>query len=194
MLVRVDRRSLFEVSAPTHRLRIGAIDGVDPHQAEVFLALFRASRLPFDHVAAAQLVATNLRLADIDIFVADDVARAPEKAVSLGKDVEDSACGFDSRPRRLRGENLRDQLVLLDLGRCEHLDVKLFCNLHEIGLRLLFELRRREHRRHLDLWKRLAELLRWTAKVTPARTVTATCAALRAIVIVALFQSVRILR
>ena len=84
-LLRIDRRAFFEDAAPFDRFRIETVDLVDANQAVILFALFRPASLALDHVAAPQFEAADLRLADVDVVVADVVAGATQEPVALGK-------------------------------------------------------------------------------------------------------------
>ena len=115
---------------------------IDANEAVVLLALFGAAHLAFDHVAAAQFEAANLRLADVDVVVADDVAAAPQEAVALGKDVEDAARHLDARALLLRGEDRATISSFFMRRRIAERDLVALGDLDQFGLLLVFELSR----------------------------------------------------
>ena len=150
-LLRVDRRALFEDAPAFDRFGIEVVDFVDANESVVLFALFRPARLSLDHVAAAQFEAANLRLADVDVVVADVVAGAAQEAVALGQDVENAARHLDARARDLRLHEQSDDLVFLDFRRRGYLDFEFFGDLDQFVLRFLGQLSRGQHRRHFDL-------------------------------------------
>ena len=99
-LLRIDRRALFERAAALDRLGVEIVDFVDADQPVVLFALFRPADLALDHVAAAQLEAANLRLADVDVVVADDSSRRGAKSRSLRATCR--GCRWPSRCRSAR--------------------------------------------------------------------------------------------
>ena len=164
-------------AASFDRFGIQAVDFVDANQPVILFALFRAARLAFDHVAAPQLEAADLRLADVDVVVADVVAGAAQEAVSLGKDVEDAAGHLDAGARDLRLHEQRDDLVFLDFRRRWDLDFEFFGDLDQLVLRLLAELSRGLNRRHFDLRKLIVIDGRMLREVMPAARSPAASAA-----------------
>ena len=69
-------------AAPFDRFGIEPVDLVDADQAVILFALFGAADLAFDQIAAPQFEAADLRLADVDVVVADDVAGAAQESRS----------------------------------------------------------------------------------------------------------------
>ena len=141
-LVRIYRRAFFEEAPVLNRFGIEIVDAIHANEAVILLALFGAAYLAFDHVAAAQLEAANLRLAYVDIVVADDITATPQEAVALGKDVEDPASHLHTRALLLGGEDRGDDLVLLHGRRIAERDFILLGDLDQFSLLLVFEIGR----------------------------------------------------
>ena len=173
-----DRRPLFEYRPSLDRFGVEPVDFVDANQPVIFLALLRPARLAFDHVSAAQLEAAYLRLADVDVVVADIVSGAAQESVALGQDVEYAACDLDTRAGDLRLHEDRDDLVLFYFCRSGDLDFQLFCDFEQLGLRLFRKLSCGKHRRHFDLRKLLVVRSGMLWKVPAARTSTPSAAPL----------------
>ena len=152
-----DRRPFFEDPASLNGLGIQAVDCVNADQPVVLLALLGTARLALDQIAASQLEAAYLRLADVDVVVSDVVAGAAQEAIALGKDVEDSARHLDAGARDLRLHQQRDDLVFLDFRRRGDLDFEFLGDVEELRLGLLAELCRRKHRWNFYLRKLLVE-------------------------------------
>ena len=139
------RVEVFKGTARADRFRIVAVHGLDLDDAVVLLVVFRPAHLARHEIAAAQFEAPDLRLADVDVVGAEQIALAPQEPVTLGQDVEHAVGGLDPGTLRLRFNNLRDQVVLLDLHRGR--DVEGLGQLVELGFAHLAELLGGELRR-----------------------------------------------
>ena len=99
MLVRVHRRALLRSCAVRGSPRDPGVDFVDAHEPVILLIVFWPAACPSIVSPRRSSYRRTCCLAHVDVVVADDVALASEKAVSLWKDVEDAAHGFDVRDR-----------------------------------------------------------------------------------------------
>ena len=144
--------------------------------------------MALDHVAAAKLEATDLRLADVDVVVADVVAGAPQEAVTFRQDVQDAAAHLDAGARYLRLHQKGNQLIFLDLCRRRYFDVEFFGDVDQFALRFLRELSGGKHRRNFDLRKLLVKSgLMLRKMMAPARATAASALLLAHIVGRAMF-------
>ena len=98
-------------------------------------------------VAAAQFEASDLRLADVDVVVADNVPGAAQEAVALGQHVEDAAGHFDARSRDLRRKIIATMSSFFSFAGLDDLDLHFVGDLDQFVFRFFAELRGSQHRR-----------------------------------------------
>jgi len=152
-------RALFEELAAFDRFGIEAVDFVDANEAVVFFALLRPARLTFDHVAAAKFETPDLRLAYIDVFVADDVAAASEETVALRQDVENTARHLEPGTLLHAGENRGNDFVFLHRRRIAERNLVGRSDLDEFGLLSELEIGCRQRRQSRILLRKVCGLL-----------------------------------
>jgi hypothetical protein len=129
--VRVDRREIREDRPTARRLRVDAVDRIDPEHAPVLLGVARSADGTRHAVADPEAEAAHLAGADVDVVRARQQAVTAHEPEALVDDVEDAACVVVAGAFRLAAQDLVDQVVLA-LGR-GGFDVQLTRDLAELG-------------------------------------------------------------
>src|SRR6266540_3024080 len=89
-VVREQRCELVELGTPPRGLRVDPVDGLDPKECRVLLAVPGAPDLSRDLVAPPQGEPPDLRERDVDVLVPREITRGPKESVAFRQDIQDA--------------------------------------------------------------------------------------------------------
>ena len=115
-LVGVDRGQVAEHRPAAGRVRIDAVDRIDPEHPPVLLVLAGGADCAADAIADPEAEAPDLARADVHVVRARQEAVAAHEAEALVDDVEDAACVGVAGALGLALEDPLDEVVLALLG------------------------------------------------------------------------------
>ena len=96
LLVREDRRHVFEIKASFRVFRISSVDGIDKKQCGKLLALRPDPDMALDDIAGLQIETPDLAGRNIDIIIAGQIVCGADESIAVRHNFQNSVCHFSA--------------------------------------------------------------------------------------------------